>query len=259
MNTNLARYESYIAAAKQQQAQIMVLPEYGLQGWPDSDWTRDSIYPFLEPIPSPSVSSSPINPCAHKSQYPDSPITIAVSCLAKKYNMALVLNYGDVEACVPGQDGCRSDGRTQYNTAVAFDELGNLLVRYHKRHLYFEDAWYDVDSDGGHKASFTTQFGVTFGVFICFDVFWEISETLTDFAYPTYWDNSALMNATITQILWSEYHRVNFLAANIGTDNTSSGSGIYTCGTPLAEWMNNGNSPVDKLLVATLPVLGGKQ
>jgi len=256
INDNLNNYQYYIQEAKQQGAQIIVFPEYGLFGWPDTDWNRTTIFPFLESIPDPSSSSplSPLNPCSNPSKYENSPITFYLSCLAKFYSIHIVANYGDVQYCDPLSVGCRSDGRSQYNTAVAFNDKGDLLVRYHKRHLYFEEEWYDTESDGGHKSNFTTNFGVDFGLFICFDIFWEQEEVLKDFVYPTYWDNLYIpFNATFTQKFWSSLEKVNFLAANIGTDLTSSGSGIYTSGTPLAEWNNDSYQPINKLLVATVP------
>jgi len=256
MYSNLYYYEKYIQLATEQGAQIIVFPEYGLLGWPEHGWNRTTIYPFMESIPDPLSSSSPINPCSNNSSLSTSPITVALSCLAKEYQIYIVANYGDLFICQDGQRGCRSDGRLQFNTAVVFGDNGDLLVRYHKRHLYFEDEWYDVDSDGGHKANFSTNFGVTFGVFICFDIFWEQTEVLKDFVYPTYWDNTAIpFNATVTQAFWSSIEGVNFIAGNIGTDRTSSGSGIYTKGTPLIEWNNNGYQPRTKLLVATVPFL----
>jgi len=259
MSDNIANYELYIQQAKALGANIIVLPEYGLLGWPDIGWNRTTIFPFMESIPDPSSSSSPLNPCLSSSIYSSSaPMTVGLSCLARNYNIAVVANYGDLLICSPGVDGCRDDGRLQFNTAVAFNEDGDLLVRYHKRHLYFEQEWYDVDSDGGHEANFTTNFGVTFGLFICFDIFWENTETLTDFVYPTYWDNDHMVNATVVQTIWSSAHHVNFIAGNIGTDRSSSGSGIYTQGVPLAEWNNDSYQPISKLLVANVPILSKK-
>lgn len=104
---------------------------------------------------------------------------------------------GDTIACsndTPRSDSltpCPPDGRFQYNTDVVFSEdgtvsLGDLnrysfywalngsiyyneiLAKYHKTHLYFEPAFdAPAQPDPQH---FTTSFGVTFGIMICFDI-----------------------------------------------------------------------------------------
>jgi len=260
--SNVQAYESYIVQAKANDVNIMVFSEYGLQGWPPGDynWTREMILPFLEPIPDPENATEPINPCRDQHRYPDLDVTIAISCLARKYRMALVVDVGDVQRCsdskVVSTCSNRTDGRAQYNTALAFDEDGVLLTKYHKRHLYFESDWYDVEIPGS-KRHFTPQFGVTFGVFICADIVGETSETYTDFAFPTWWDNYAWVghNATEEQIIWSGDHSVNFLAANDGDGTDASGSGIYTQGKPLAMWNNLSGGPLNKFLWATVPRL----
>jgi len=257
---NIAAYETYLRQAEEHGVQIMVFSEYGLQGWPNLNWTRDSILPFCEAIPDPENATHPINPCLDHHKYPGLDVTIAISCLARKYHTAIVVDVGDVQPCAESKvaSTCvdRTDGRAQYNTALAFDESGVLLTKYHKRHLYFESDWYDVELPGSKKW-FTPQFGVTFGVFICADIVGETSETLTDFAFPTWWDNGAWVghNATEEQIIWSGAHGVNFIAANDGDGTDATGSGIYSAGKPLAMWNNLSGGPVNKFLWATVPRL----
>lgn len=266
INANLDRCEEYIKQAKAAGAQIVVFPEYGVFGFPDQNWERDTILPFLDQVPDPSTAPGPVLPCDQPEAYPLADTTIRASCLAKKYGVVLVFDIGDVVFCnttssptstvIPHTHGtCRSDGRIQYNTAVAFDEQGRLLVKYHKHHLYGESEWYDVPRVFS-KAAFNTSFGVTFGLFICFDVLWELHETLSDFAFPTWWDNeNSPLSAVAAQKTWSFLHRANLLAANSGVDNTCSGSGIYTKGKALATFFNPGKTPQEKLLIATLPRL----
>lgn len=131
MQKNLDIYEQHIAKAKDSNAQIIVFPEGidvsnhlntldGLYG-PAFD-TRDSIFPYLEQIPTVNASK-PINPCLELSSV-DLPILHRASCLARQYSIVLVLDMGDVQPCTNKTSDCPSDGRFQFNTQVAFDEQG---------------------------------------------------------------------------------------------------------------------------------------
>ena len=62
------------------------------------------------------------------------------------------------------------DGRYQYNTNVVFDPEGNLVSRYHKQTLYYEE-YYDTPAEVEHS-TFQTPFG-KFGSMVCFDVLFE--------------------------------------------------------------------------------------
>eukprot|EP00005_Dracoamoeba_jomungandri_P005117 CAMPEP_0174261080 /NCGR_PEP_ID=MMETSP0439-20130205/11222_1 /TAXON_ID=0 /ORGANISM="Stereomyxa ramosa, Strain Chinc5" /LENGTH=293 /DNA_ID=CAMNT_0015345497 /DNA_START=119 /DNA_END=1000 /DNA_ORIENTATION=- len=253
MNENVDRFEDYTKTAVQKGAQIIVFPEYGFIGWPEEgDWTRDSIFPFLEMVPG--VGS---NPCEMNKREVggDIQMTARLSCIAKDNAITLVVGYGDFVNCNPSDGNCRDDGRLQYNAAIAFSPDGSVIAKYWKHHLYAdEDVWYDVPAHP-HKSSFQTPFGVEFGVFICFDIFWELTVTLYDYAFPTYWDNTSFKSSTLTQRLWSWIHQVNFLAANIGTDKESSGSGIWNDGRALRIFYNPTFHPEEKLLVSKVPIL----
>jgi len=263
MYSNLDRYSGYMAAAKANGTQIIVFPEYGITGMrgPKDNWQRDLLLPFLEPIPDPDNASiplpRPLNPCLQSAYFfPTVPITVRVSCLARQHALYLVVDYGDVVSCQPGVDNpCRGDRRAQFNTAVVFAPDGTLLTKYRKRRLMDEQGWYDVETPGQNK-SFTTNFGVTFGVFICFDVFFEQDYYYRNIAYPTEWDNGAFpgFNATEQQQRYSYNHAVNFLAANYGLP-WNTGSGIWSQGQPLAMWINPTDQGMDKLLTAAVPIL----
>eukprot|EP00455_Lapot_gusevi_P017120 TRINITY_DN1904_c0_g1_i2.p1 TRINITY_DN1904_c0_g1~~TRINITY_DN1904_c0_g1_i2.p1 ORF type:complete len:246 (-),score=52.33 TRINITY_DN1904_c0_g1_i2:148-885(-) len=242
---NIARIEDYIGQAVKQGAQIVVFGEYSVIGWTvgDSSWQRDTILPFLEPIPAPGS-----HPCSTPT--PSTTITHALSCLASQYQVTLVVNYGDVQPCT--QSCPRNDSRWQFNTAVAFGPDGTVLAKYHKHHLFGEE-WYDAAPAPQLKSSFNTSFGVEFGVFICFDILWESSETLTHFAYPTWWVNSEVPALTAQQS-WSQNRDTVLLAANIGASSASSGSAIWYKGKSLASFYNPTSQPAEKLLVATVPI-----
>ena len=118
-----------------QNASIIVFPEYGLTGF---GYTRDSFQPFLEDIPDPKKTSW--NACEEPKANSSSPILYRLSCLAKTYDMYLVVNMGDVKPCNKSTDeNCPSDGRYQYNTNVVFDDKGKLVARYHKQHPFLNE------------------------------------------------------------------------------------------------------------------------
>ena len=74
-------------------AQIVVFPESAILGV-DLERTRKEIYPYLEEIPTPQ-SNIEILPC-NDIEYLDRPILRNLSCFARKYNIILVANMGEV-------------------------------------------------------------------------------------------------------------------------------------------------------------------
>ena len=66
-----------------------------------------------------------------------------------------------------------SDGYNLYNTNLVFDRTGALVAKYWKQNLFFEPV-FDVPSEPIYT-TFTTDFGVTFGTFTCFDSLWNQS------------------------------------------------------------------------------------
>eukprot|EP01045_Picozoa_sp_COSAG04_P024326 COSAG04_NODE_3020_length_3270_cov_2.515295_4_plen_203_part_00 len=183
-----------MAAAKANGSDIVVFPESAIGSCPgpdtdDEGWTRDSILPYLEPVPTPTSPPTvlcDLGPAARAA----APVSTELSCLARQHRIAAVfgapdrlrasflagLRYprrcrcvadlGDVQPCsggagggggVPVKGGCRADGRAQFNTAVAFDSDGALLEKYHKHHLFKEQAWFRrrrrPDAEGPLRAS----------------------------------------------------------------------------------------------------------
>ena len=56
---------------------------------------------------------------------------------------------------------------------MVFDRTGVLVAKYWKQNLFFEPV-FDVPSEPVFT-TFTTDFGVTFGTFTCFDSLWNQS------------------------------------------------------------------------------------
>jgi predicted amidohydrolase len=241
MKTNLDQYDILMAEAKQKGAQIIVFPEDGLYS-PDFK-TRDSMLPFLEPIPD-----TRMNPCLEPN---DDIITLShASCLARKHKIVLVINMGDVV-----KSDRSPDGRFQYNTQVAFDEDGYLLQKYHKSHLYYEHQF-----DAGESIPKTFEaFGIKFGMMICFDIIFDtpskqyVLDGVTDIVFSSWWVNFApIINAIQMQQAFSLANKINFIASNPGLGAGASGSGIYSRGKALQTFYNPTNTPISKVLVSNV-------
>jgi predicted amidohydrolase len=113
-----------------------------------------------------------------------------------------------------------------------------LVAKYHKTHLFQEPEWNAAPiGDVENLATFTTTFGVTFGVYICFDMlfYWPAERLVQlgvrDFAVPQWWVNQdTLQTATQAQQAWSRVNAVNLLAADSGLSLNYSGKFIIdTC------------------------------
>ncbi|KAK5582483.1 hypothetical protein RB653_004068 [Dictyostelium firmibasis] len=254
---NVKQYNSYAQTAKNQGAQIIVFPEYGLLGGAFA--TRDDVLPYLEVIPDPHQSSSPIIPCNNEI-FDNRTILQSLSCIAIENSIVLVADMGDVQYCdnSTSVDNCPSDGRFQYNTQVAFSEKGELLAKYHKSHLYGEPFF--NPSTPPDPVIFSTDFNVTFGMFICFDIlFEEPQKTLIEkygihnLVYSTEWVNVNYAYARGVQESWSKLYNANVLAANIGVTSAISGSGIYSNGNFINSYQNPTTKPANKLLIGKLP------
>ncbi|KAN0050095.1 hypothetical protein ACTA71_003196 [Dictyostelium dimigraforme] len=254
---NVKQYNAYAQTAKSQGAQIIVFPEYGLLGGAFA--TRDEVLPYLEVIPDPRQSSQPIIPCNNEN-FENRTILQSLSCIAIENSIVLVADMGDVQYCDNSTsiDNCPTDGRFQYNTQVAFSEKGELLAKYHKSHLYGEP--YFNPSTPPDPVIFSTDFNVTFGMFICFDIlFEEPQKTLIqkygvhNLVYSTEWVNVNYAYARGVQESWSKIYNANVLAANIGATSAISGSGIYSNGNFINSYQNPTTKPANKLLVGKLP------
>ena len=136
MRRNTAVYSEQAREAYEQDAQIIVFPEDGIYGM---GHTRETIMPYLEPIPEVSNTTSSVIPCTDPK--PDTEILQELSCIALNNSIALVANMGDIQYCTKRDPNCPKDGKYQFNTDVVFDNDGTLIAKYHKQHLYYEKAF----------------------------------------------------------------------------------------------------------------------
>ncbi|XP_060637977.2 biotinidase [Anolis sagrei] len=255
MNKNLDIYEEQVIAAAEQGAQIIIFPEDGIQGF---NFTRTSIYPYLDLIPSPD--SVTWNPCNEAYLFNDTEVLHRLSCMALKNQLFLVANIGTKQFCEPSDPSCPPDGRYQFNTNVVFSDNGMLIARYRKQNLYFEYA-FNTPAEVDYTV-FDTPFAGKFGIFTCFDIlFYEPAVPLIkqynvkQVVYPTAWMNQLpLLSAVEFQQAFATAFNINLLAANIHhPDLGMTGSGIYT---PSKSFIFHDMESVNgKLIVAEIPVI----
>lgn len=258
---NLARLEAYAARAKQKGTQIIAFPEYGITGY--MDFNRSTVQPWLEELPSTSV-----NPC--EEALSQAPAIARASCVAKKLRLVLVIDLLTRDPCAAGDaDACPADGMRVHNTAIALSEAGTILAVYHKRHLWFSEQGFADPGGESMKngVTFTTSFGVKFGMFICFDLLFfgpDDGPDAREIIFPTDWTNKLWIDnvrvpvpsALQAEREWSMMEHKNLIAANYGGQGKqSSGSGIWHEGSPLQSFFNPTSKGQDRLLVADVPVL----
>lgn len=250
MKHNLDVYEQQVMAAAQKGVQIIVFPEDGIHGF---NFTRTSIYPFLDFMPSPRLVRW--NPCLEPFRFNDTEVLQRLSCMAIKGQMFLVANLGTKQPCLHSDPGCPPDGRYQFNTNVVFSNNGTLVDRYRKHNLYFEAA-FDTPAKVD-LITFDTPFAGRFGVFTCFDIlfFDPTIQLLRDaevkhIVYPTAWMNQLPLLAAIEiQKAFATAFGVSVLAANIHHPTLGmTGSGIHT---PLKSfWYHDMDNPKGHLIIA---------
>ncbi|KAM4043467.1 pantetheinase [Anomaloglossus baeobatrachus] len=229
MNKNMDILEEAVKTAARQGAHLIVTPEDGIYGW---RFTRQTIYPFLEDIPDPSVDWIP---CSDPHRFGRAPVQTRLSCMAKNNFIYVVANIGDKKLCKFSDVGCPDDGQYNYNTAVVYDSNGKLVARYHKYHLFLGEVQFNVPKEP-EIVTFDTPFG-KFGIFICFDIlFYDpavalvVEHNVDTILFPTAWMN-LLPHLTAIEFhsAWAIGMGVNLLSANTHkTSNRMTGSGIFS-------------------------------
>ncbi|XP_017120507.1 vanin-like protein 1 [Drosophila elegans] len=191
---------------------------------------------------------------------------IELSCSARSNAVYVVINLVEKELCANGAGSdtfnpCPASGVLYFNTNVVFDRRGRVISRYRKTHLWRHEYVNTAVLRSPDIATFTTDFGVTFGHFICFDMlFYEPAVKLvrelniTDIVYPTYWFSELpFLGAIQLQEGWAFGNDVNLLAADASAPSgRTTGSGIYAGrgGRLIAEIFEE---PTTKLLIAEVP------
>ncbi|XP_017064082.1 vanin-like protein 1 [Drosophila eugracilis] len=191
---------------------------------------------------------------------------IELSCSARSSAVYVVINLVEKELCANGAGSdtlnpCPLTGVRYFNTNVVFDRKGKVISRYRKTHLWRHEYVEQSVLRTPDISIFTTDFGVTFGHFICFDMlFYDPALKLvreyniTDIIYPTYWFSELpFLGAVQLQEGWAFANDVNLLAADASRpDGRTTGSGIYAGrgGRLVAEIFEE---PTIKLLISEVP------
>lgn len=158
-----------------------------------------------------------------------------LSCSAKKHQRYVVINISTKVRC-PDADmvaqkdprNCsRTDSNSYYNTNVVFDRKGVVISRYRKFNLFGES----VDKPfKPTMVTFDTDFGVTFGTFICFDLMFrkpalELIRTnkVTDIIFTTMWFSELpFLTAVQVQQHWAHSNNANLIAAGANNPRVSN-------------------------------------
>lgn len=183
-----------------------------------------------------------------------------MSCAAKNNQILTLINMIDKQDCsIETDSNCPVDGHYQYNTDVLFDENGYIVAKYHKTHEWppFKVA-YDEPLTSSH-ISYTSSFGVQFGLFICFDIMFEdppkvlLQNGIKHFLYAV-----AQGDAGKTTIIepWSEHNSATVLASNLGAGLKKDCSEIIVNGTGVASkkyYLQNKQFNDENVLIGVVP------
>lgn len=190
------------------------------------------------------LPDSIITPCTSTNpDYEDDNLLKVISCSARQHNRYVIINVitkakcPDIEMIANDDprncDDENKDGFSYYNTNVVFDRVGAVISRYRKFHLFRENLNKPYKPE---LVTFETDFGVTFGHFVCFDILFRFPAAelarrynVTDFVTTSKWFSELpFLTAVQTQQSWAHSFDVNLLAAGANFPRVAStGSGIY--------------------------------
>ena len=263
MMPNLNSVEELVQNASTQGAKIIVFPEAGVTGRIFCANCRETVRAYAENIPDVIPGTTTIKPCTD-SAFDDRPVLRALSCIASKHSIVLVVNLIDEK------------GDFLFNSDVIFDTDGMVIAKYYKQHLFgLESTVYNFPPPNHNRyVTFSTSFGVDFSMFICYDILFcdppleMVKKGIKNFVYSTYWGNRYphYMSVSVRQG-WSWRNKVNILSSGIHNkfedENFgkfySSGSGIYSAGKPLGYYISGDIfiEPSGRLIIADVPLEPG--
>ncbi|XP_065082277.1 vanin-like protein 1 [Ochlerotatus camptorhynchus] len=216
---HLQAYKELMRSEEAKLTDIVVFPELTLNT-------------LMDPIPVPDPQDA-IIPCVQ-----DSPDLLAqLSCLAIETGKYIVINLSESFDCdsLPPEDlrPCDPAAYHRYNTNVVFDRNGTLVARYRKFNIFREPG--TSVTFRPEIVTFDTDFGVTFGVFTCFDLLFAepalelVKHGVKDFVFPAMWVSEPPF-LTAVQIFesWAYGNHVNLIAAGTNYDPAgSTGTGVF--------------------------------
>ncbi|RZC27673.1 CN hydrolase domain containing protein, partial [Asbolus verrucosus] len=167
----------------------------------------------------------------------DNPILKKLSDLASQHAIYIVVNL---------LEQVKENTKIKYyNTNLVYNRQGQIIAKYRKINLFNEPNL----TAGNEMVTFSTDFGVTFGVMTCFDILYHNpSRTLLDnsdvedIVYPVAWFSTMPFYTALTvQHGYFASNKVTLLAANYGEPQRGhGGSGIYVAKGNIAHIDING-------------------
>lgn len=145
--------------------------------------------------------------------------------------MYVSVNIVEIEECK--ESTSNTNNFSLYNTNIVFDRSGCIVSRYRKFNLFIEPAM-SVPEES-NLPTFETDFGVTFGHFICFDILFKfpaydlVLSNISHFIYPSMW-YSEVPFLTSIQLQQNYAYRNNIVLLSSGANspsNSKTGSGIF--------------------------------
>lgn len=116
-----------------------------------------------------------------------------------------------------------------YNTNVVFDRCGTIIARYRKFNLVGPEPHESglSTTSSPELSTFSTDFGVTFGMFTCFDMYNKSpaldlvkQKNVTDIIYPVNWVTELpFMSSPQLQLGFAYANNVNFLGSGLNSPN----------------------------------------
>ncbi|XP_055537021.1 vanin-like protein 1 isoform X2 [Wyeomyia smithii] len=215
---HLEKYIQLINSAEADPVDIIVFPEYGLNNIETASF-----------VPDPSERIAPCNIALYETTVRD------LSCVARQRQKYLVVNLVEKALCPEDNDSrpCAPNGLNRFNTNVVFDRNGFVIARYRKYNLFGENGINTTRT--ADVVTFETDFGVTFGTFICFDLMFDqpalqiVRNGVTDVIFSTMWFSELpFLTAVQIQQAWAFKNNVNFLASGASFPGIgSTGTGVF--------------------------------
>lgn len=216
---HIEAYEQLMRSDEAKPIDILVLSEFTLNTLSD---------PVFVPNPDDDMV-----PCQE-----DSPNVLSrLSCLAAETGKYIVINLSEIFNCTYLQEDdprpCGPHGFHRYNTDVVFDRNGAVIARYRKFNLFRE-----VGTNTTYLpeiVTFETDFGVTFGLFTCFDLLFArpplelVKRGITDFLVPAMWTSEPpFLTAAQIYESWAYANDVNLIVSGTNYDPSgSTGTGVF--------------------------------
>ncbi|XP_031622311.1 vanin-like protein 1 [Contarinia nasturtii] len=186
----------------------------------------------------------------------------SIACAARKAKKYVVINAFAKIKCSLDDQPCSDSNENStnlYTMAIVFDRNGCAVAKYRKYNLFGDDGARRTEKPD--IVTFKTDFNVTFGIGICFDLAFDepmislVRQGIKHFVYPTRWiSKMPYFTAAQFQQSWAYANDVNLLAANVNSPEWSvTGSGIYS-GRSGALKVFVSEAPTTKVLIAKVPV-----